>query len=463
MASSYSWSLIAGSLPTGLTLNPSATRSTTITGTPTVQGSFPFTVRITNTTTGAIHNKVFLLTVNPPEFITGIIDVTPLLTGTFQVTDLHALLTPPFRVVYGINVNSEAELLAQNVPDEKAFLVDASFSGQAGNAFYDAGARPSYLGVRLGAGSFIFRKPTDREIVWYTKITDAGEYQPKNFYRYFAQSTPVWHLYHPWPERGLVGQQWIDILDPDRIYEYYSRLTSHLQYDLQDLNRQLAKMLAPREAPEEWLDLLSEQFGLRLDLSQTYDTQRKRLAELIHVPRRRGTAPVFIIPLRHENVYGYVYEIWADPDDVTNWDAIGGAPAGVVTHMTTIGILDDQVTGNGEKGIDIIVVPHQYFNAVPANGDYWPTGRVAVMLRKLDGTSLGLNLFSYASFKDFADRIAAALDPYLPAHADIRMFVETEAVADTIEELEVDDTLSTTDIDYIIDVTPVLTGTFVVT
>jgi len=463
MASTYTWALIAGSLPTGLTLNPSATKSTTISGTPTVQGSFPFTVRITNNLTGVQHQKVFMLTVNPPEFITGVIDLTPLLTGIFQVTDNHALLIPPFKVVYGINVNSEAERAAQNVADDQAFLVDASFSGQAGDAFYDAGARPNYVGVKLASGGYVWRAPVDREIIWYTQVSDAGEYTPKNFYRFFAQSTPVWHLYSPWPERAITGQQWVDILDPDRIYEYYSRLTSHLQYELQELNRQLSKMLNPAESLDEWLDLLSEQYGLRLDLVQTYDTQRKRLTELMRVPRIRGTVPAFVIPIRHENFYGYVYEIWADPTDGTNWDAIGGAPAGVITHMTAIGILDDQVTGNGQKGVDIVVVPHQYFSTVPANSDYWPTGRVAVMLRNLDGTPIGLGGFSYASFKAVADRVAAALDAYLPAHADIRMFVEAIAVAAPLEELEVDDTLSTTAIEYIIDVTPVLSGTFVVT
>jgi hypothetical protein len=404
--------------------------------------------------------------VTGPPTITGIIDISPSLTGTFDATEFLALLRPEFNIVYGININSEAEVLAANVPDEKPFFVDAAFSGTGGNAFYDAGARQNYIGVRLGVGDFLFRAPDNNEVWWFVAVNSAGAFTPQNFYRFFAASTPVWHLYHPWPERAITGQHWVDILDPDRIYEYYARLTSHLANDLQDLNRQIARLLDPAECPDDWLDLLSEQHGIRLDLTDAPATQRKKLTELLRVPRLRGTTAPFIIPFRHEGYFGYVYEIWADPEDVTNWSDVAFAPASVVANMTAIGILDDQVTESGQKGIDFVVVPHHYFQVVPAPGNFWPTGRVAAMLRNLDGTPVGLNLLTYADVKELSDAIAFATASYLPAHADIRLLVEVKALGASttfMEELEIDDTLATTDYEWIIDVTPVLSGTFVVT
>jgi len=47
-AGPYTWSISAGSLPTGLTLNASVTASTSISGTPSVRATFSFTVRVTD-------------------------------------------------------------------------------------------------------------------------------------------------------------------------------------------------------------------------------------------------------------------------------------------------------------------------------------------------------------------------------------------------------------------------------
>ena len=48
-AAPYSWSVVSGSLPPGLTLSPTGTPSATLSGTPTTQGTFNFTVQVADT------------------------------------------------------------------------------------------------------------------------------------------------------------------------------------------------------------------------------------------------------------------------------------------------------------------------------------------------------------------------------------------------------------------------------
>ncbi len=63
--SGYAWSVTAGALPGGLTLAPTGTPSTTLSGTPTAAGSYSFTLRVTDST-GAFAERPLTLTVNPP-------------------------------------------------------------------------------------------------------------------------------------------------------------------------------------------------------------------------------------------------------------------------------------------------------------------------------------------------------------------------------------------------------------
>ncbi len=61
----FTWSLSAGALPGGLTLNTASTASTTaITGTPTAAGTFNFTVRIQDST-AAFDIQAYTVTINP--------------------------------------------------------------------------------------------------------------------------------------------------------------------------------------------------------------------------------------------------------------------------------------------------------------------------------------------------------------------------------------------------------------
>jgi len=62
----YKWDVIAGNLPTGLTLNQSTGQ---ISGTPTTQGSFQFTIQVTDFV-GGKASKVFTITIGPGLAIT---------------------------------------------------------------------------------------------------------------------------------------------------------------------------------------------------------------------------------------------------------------------------------------------------------------------------------------------------------------------------------------------------------
>lgn len=64
VATAGTWAITTGSLPTGLALSSTASStSDTITGTPTVNGSYPFTVTVTDATTPATYVQNFTLVV----------------------------------------------------------------------------------------------------------------------------------------------------------------------------------------------------------------------------------------------------------------------------------------------------------------------------------------------------------------------------------------------------------------
>ena len=64
MASTYTWSVIAGVPPTGLVLDIGETGLvTSVSGTPTTAGVYNFTVRVTNDITGAFDDQAFNITV----------------------------------------------------------------------------------------------------------------------------------------------------------------------------------------------------------------------------------------------------------------------------------------------------------------------------------------------------------------------------------------------------------------
>jgi hypothetical protein len=61
----YTWSISSGALPTGLSLGSSTTNSVTISGTPTTQGPFNFTIKVTDSS-GASGTQALSITINAP-------------------------------------------------------------------------------------------------------------------------------------------------------------------------------------------------------------------------------------------------------------------------------------------------------------------------------------------------------------------------------------------------------------
>ena len=82
----YSWSISAGALPAGLALAQTGTPSTTISGTPTEDGTFDFTVRVTDSA-GGTGTRAFTLVVDA-----SLSPVVINVTETIVVTDNAGLL-----------------------------------------------------------------------------------------------------------------------------------------------------------------------------------------------------------------------------------------------------------------------------------------------------------------------------------------------------------------------------------
>lgn len=78
----FTWTIISGSLPPGLTMASSDSASVNITGTPTTAGTSTVTIQATDST-GSPISKTFTITVNPPPGLT--IQTTSLPNGTVGV------------------------------------------------------------------------------------------------------------------------------------------------------------------------------------------------------------------------------------------------------------------------------------------------------------------------------------------------------------------------------------------
>ncbi|HXW92573.1 MAG TPA: Ig domain-containing protein [Terriglobales bacterium] len=85
----FTWAIVSGSLPTGLTLSSSDTASAEITGTPTEIGTSSFTIQVTNGS-GNLIKETITITVNPPP---GLTITTPavLAPGTIGQSYIYAL------------------------------------------------------------------------------------------------------------------------------------------------------------------------------------------------------------------------------------------------------------------------------------------------------------------------------------------------------------------------------------
>ncbi|HXW13845.1 MAG TPA: putative Ig domain-containing protein, partial [Terriglobia bacterium] len=94
----FTWAIVSGTLPTGLTLASSDTASAEITGTPTETGTSSFTVQVTNGA-GNLIKETITITVNPPPGLT-ITSPAIIAPGTVGQSYIYALQaaygTPPY-------------------------------------------------------------------------------------------------------------------------------------------------------------------------------------------------------------------------------------------------------------------------------------------------------------------------------------------------------------------------------
>lgn len=131
MASTYTWSLQSGTLPPGLSLGGSTSRTETLVGTPTSAGTYNFTLRCTNDVSGAFDDQAYSLDVYDP-----VIEITP---------DLGRPISEMFDA-------SNPKLLIINVGD----LIDVT--GQDFSTTYNP-ARKLRFQADLGAGTKTYEVP----------------------------------------------------------------------------------------------------------------------------------------------------------------------------------------------------------------------------------------------------------------------------------------------------------------
>ncbi len=84
----FTWNIISGSLPGGLSLQPSTTSSVVISGTPTVLGTSKFTIQVTDSEDATV-NQALRITINPPPALS--ITTTSLQAGTVGVAYSQSL------------------------------------------------------------------------------------------------------------------------------------------------------------------------------------------------------------------------------------------------------------------------------------------------------------------------------------------------------------------------------------
>jgi len=240
-------------------------------------------------------------------------------------------------IVQSVTVETVGDIVAAQVPNGGNFVVSTAFLGSPGDPLFDAGAKAGSIGTRFDHSTlgtlYVFRPPTDWEVVWHVEINLDGDFLDHGLYRFHLDS---WLPYLSMPERGIEGQMAFDVLDPDRIYIYYARLMGTAMTQWQEDNRTLLDFIDPDRCPEAFLKYLAQQVNLQLDSAQDPALQREQIKSAIPTFKAKGTTAAVITMLRSIGYLGYVNDIWVNPDNPANWT-------------------DDDT---GEKGNDWIEVIH---------------------------------------------------------------------------------------------------------
>ena len=343
-------------------------------------------------------------------------------------------------LVRSIDAASIAEVAAANVSDGGRFLVAADYS-EGDEVTWDgagamAGAIGQYVEPAIGDPYYVFLQPKPYEVVWYTPLTGDGVPSDGGMYRI---EDGAWMPYRSFPERAVLSQWAIEILDPDGALGYLTRLlgAAHTQWtrDATDLSF----LLDSRSCPDRFLTQLAKQWNLRLRTSDPA-MQRRRLRGVVPRHRAKGLPSLVTTTLRELGYDGYPMEVWVDPTHADNWLDPTGAPAAVQAEIAARGLVIDPT--NGEKGTAWIPKFHGWSPDLPDT--YWPASRVGIHLTTATGASLPLNM-PESAFDEVRQMLAEELiRDTLPAHVDIRYFA-TDVSPDAGDSIGVTDELAFVD------------------
>jgi phage tail P2-like protein len=137
-----------------------------------------------------------------------------------------------------------------------------------------------------------------------------------------------------------------ELLDPDKIYDYYARLLGATFTEWMVDARALLDFIDPDRCPADLLPELAGNFALSLDATEQEEVQREKIKDAIPTYKVKGLVQAIVLRLRSLGYTGYAREIWVNPDNPNNY-----------TDDTT-----------GEKGTDWIEVIHGSRYRVPRIG-----------------------------------------------------------------------------------------------
>lgn len=362
-------------------------------------------------------------------------------------------------IVYAINIRSEFDATTPQaeIPNNGHFLVSPEFNRWHDPSFFAAGAAKNYIGTYVVPETnppyYSFREPFEGEVVWYVNVTlDAknlinagtalyteGQVTDRRLMRY---ANGAWSPYRSQAERSIEGDIANDVLDPDQINTYYARLVGAVQGQLAIDSQQVRSMLDTRSVPGRFLEYLADNLGFRFRDTSDPATQRRRLQAAVLNYKQKGMEALIQITLRELGYQGYSLEIWVDPVATDNWRDVADAPAAVQGDIADRGLTSLINPDNGEKGQDLIVKPHGWTSLDPEDVGYYPSSRLAIVLRRRNGDPLPVNQ-SPEALAAIASQISRELrEDVLPAHVDVRFFVRDDDVS-TPETAEVSDAFVT--------------------
>lgn len=295
------------------------------------------------------------------------------------------------------NVSSIYELTEDGgttykVNDLEPFVVSDDFANDADDLLTRAGGLAGYLGIVLDTPSgkaIRFRPPYAGEVV--VLKTDMSVWR-------WSVDEAAWAPHTTLPQRALNGLEALQILDADRIYDYYAKVMGLVLAKSQYDSKRILDLVDPVSAPDEFLSLLLNNFGADdFEFEESPEGKRELLRTFLGIMQRKGTPLSITLALRSLGFSGYASHVWAKP-------------------------LGDP--------LDVIDKPFGYDQATPTNGatEYFPTSQINIHLAELDGDSI------LAIDSTTRERVARFLRRnVLPAHVFIKWFVSDRVLAsDTV-------------------------------